>query len=126
MTSLLGNNSRRPDISFHTNGTIDITARVAKMLNLADGDVIDVALDDGEYYLYVRWRGKFISGNYEAQVHPTKRGSHNFRAHSAKLCRNVLRYSGVDNNDVVRLPVGDYQVWNEHPSAILIIQNNIL
>lgn len=124
-TSLLGNNSRRPDISFHANGTIDITARVAKMLNLADGDVIDVVLDDGEYYLYVRWRGKFINGNYEAQVHPTKKGSHNFRAHSVKLCRNVLRYSGVTNT-LARLPVGKYQVWNEHPSAILIIQNNIL
>ena len=46
--------SRKADISFHRNGKIDITARVARLLSLRRGDVIDVGVDNTECFLYVR------------------------------------------------------------------------
>lgn len=122
MKSLLGY-SRRPDISFHRNGRIDITARVAHKLNLQAGDVIDVAFDRVEFYLYVRQKGTAIKGRHEAQCWPTKRGSHNFRAHSSRLCRNVLALSGA--TDVARLPIGELEQRNGLPAVILIVKNNI-
>ena len=122
MKSLLGN-SRRPDISFHKNGRIDITARVAKKLNLQTGDVIDVAFDGVEYYLYIQHKSNELIGKHESQCFPTKRGSNNFRAYSARLCRNIIDLS--DAEDVVRLPVGEYEERNGYPSVVLIACNNL-
>lgn len=41
--------TRRPDISFYRNGTIRIAARVSRMLSLSPGDVINIAVTEGEY-----------------------------------------------------------------------------
>ena len=91
MTSLLPN-SRRPDVIFHPNGRIDITARIAKVLQLQNGDVIDVAVSYEEYLLYVRLRATKCVGRHEATVHPTNKGKHrnnNFRAYSQRLCKSI-------------------------------------
>ena len=98
-------NTRRPDITFHSDGRIDITARVAKALSLRPGDVIDIAHDTGEYYLYVKHRNAV--GRHEAQCHATYRGKtcNNLRAHSKQLCLAVLRVNG--NYTIARLPVGE-------------------
>lgn len=88
MTSLL-DNSRRADIRFYPNGRIDIAANLAKFLQLASGDVIDIAHQNGEFYLYVRYRANQYIGRHEATAYPTKKGirsSNNFRAYSKKLC----------------------------------------
>lgn len=106
MTSIL-DNTRRPDVSFYRGGRIDITARVAKILKLRKGDVIDVAYDGWEYMLYVRSRGTVTVGRHEAKCFPTNRGklrANNFRAHSAKLCRAILNASMAA--DAARLPAG--------------------
>lgn len=85
--------------------------------------MIDVAFDGLEYYLYVRQKGTAIKGRHEAQCWPTKRESHNFRAHSSRLCRNVLALSGA--TDVARLPIGELEQRNGLPAVILIVKNNI-
>ena len=41
MESLLGN-TRKHDLSFFRDGHIDITARVAKCINIEEGDIIDI------------------------------------------------------------------------------------
>lgn len=103
MQSILGNNTRKADIIFSSTGRIDITARIAKHLQLSRGDVIDVMVDNGEYYLYVKRRTP-VNGRYEAMVLPTnKRGNH-FRAYSRRLCSAILRASGVA--DTARLCIG--------------------
>lgn len=103
MQSILGNNTRKPDIIFSSTGRIDITARIAKHLELSRGDVVDVMVDDSEYYLYVKRRSP-VSGRYEAMVFPSnKRGNH-FRAYSRRLCAAVLRASGAA--ETARLCVG--------------------
>ncbi len=50
--SILGN-TRRADISFYSSGKIDITSRIANALGMVDGDVIDIMMWKGEFYLYV-------------------------------------------------------------------------
>lgn len=99
------NNTRRPDITFHSNGRIDITARVAKALALHPGDVIDIAHDGTEYYLYAKHRNAI--GRHEAQCASTYKGRtcNNLRAHSRHLCQAVLRVNG--NYLTARLPVGE-------------------
>lgn len=65
MRSLLGK-ARRPDVIFRADGHFDITARVAGILGLSPGDVVDVLTDNCEYYLYVRSSASQTSaGRYE-------------------------------------------------------------
>ena len=126
MVSLL-NNTRRPDVTFHADGRIDITARLAKMLDLHDGDVINIANDKSEYFLYVQHRADNLVGRHEAQCYPTNRRgrrNNNLRCHSKRLC-NIILALNADATDV-RLPVGAPQ---QHPllGTILpiITRNNI-
>lgn len=123
MTTIL-QYTRRPDITFHGDGRIDITARVAKALALQPGDTIDIARDTGEYYLYVKHRNAV--GRHEAQCRATNHGKtcNNMRAHSKQLCQAVLTVNG--NCLEARLPVGEPI---SHPSLgtalPLIIKHNI-
>lgn len=86
MVSLI-KNTRRPDITFFRDGRILITARIARLLNLATGDVINIAIHDNEYLLFAKHN---VIGRHEAQCYPTKRGSHNFCANSIRLSRALL------------------------------------
>lgn len=124
MTSLLPN-SRRPDVSFHPNGRIDITARIAKMLHLEQGDVIDVAVGNEEYLLYVRLRSEQCVGRHEAQVYPTNRGgkSRNFRANSRHICSAIIKASNCDNK-AARLPAGSPIIYGPNGTAIPLITRN--
>ena len=121
--TVLGN-TRRPDVTFYTNGRIDITARAARLLNLHDGDVIDIASIDGECYLYVKHLGSDVTGRHQAAVHATKRGSRNYRCHSIKLAAFVLsRHEGMAR---ARLPLGEPTVLPHIGFAVpIIIRNNI-
>ena len=80
-------NTRRPDITFNRNGQIRITARIARILSIATGDVINIRIEDGEYLLYV---SKNLIGRHEARCYPTNRQGHNFVANSARLSRSLL------------------------------------
>ena len=107
MTSILGN-TRRADITFHPRGNIDITARVSKLLDLHCGDIIDIAVEAGEYYLYVKHRAETVAGRHEATLYPTSRKvkrCRNLRCHSRRLCRVMLDVCNATG--ILRLPVGE-------------------
>lgn len=107
MTSILGN-TRRADITFHPRGNIDITARVSKLLDLHCGDIIDIYIEGGEYYLYLKHRANTVAGRHEATLYPTSRRvkyCHNMRCHSMRLCRAML--DACSTTGILRLPVGD-------------------
>lgn len=123
MGSILGN-TRRPDISFHQNGRIDITAPITKSLNIGRGDVIDVDYRNGEYLFYVRLRSNEAIGRHEAQCYPTKEGSHNLRANSKRLCRAMLAASNAVKE--AKLLIGEVVEFPPFGQAIsLITRNNI-
>lgn len=105
MTNLLPT-TRKPDVTLHADGRIDIAARPAKLLGLQAGDVIGIALDErtSEAYLYVRHRNAV--GRHEAQVYPTNRRGkicNNYRCHSKRITSRLL---GDERQDA-RLPAGD-------------------
>lgn len=127
MTSLLPN-SRRPDVTFYPDGRIDITARIAKVLHLQQGDVIDVAMQYGECLLYVRLRSSECVGRHKATVYATNKGKHqanNFRAYSHQLCRAIIKESEVAAGPA-RLPAGSPVIFGPNGTAVPLITRNPL
>ena len=102
MTKLL-THTRRPDIIFYKSGRILITARVARLLTLNTGDVINIAVDGGEHLLFA---GKDMFGRHEARCHPSKKGGRTFVANSTRLCRAMLEICNA-NGDRASLMIGE-------------------
>ena len=127
MTSLLPD-SRRPDVTFRKDGRIDITARIAKMLHLQHGDVIDIATENDEFLLYVRLRGDQTIGRHEAQCRQTKQHSFNFRCYSKRLAQAIIRIVGKPSIGFagVRLPAGSPVIFGPNGTAIPLITRNPL
>ncbi len=124
MESLLGNNIRKPDISFYENGRIDITSRLAKELGLEDGDVIDILHSGKEYYLYIRLKNASSIGKYSAQCTPTKNKSNHFRCYCKQLANMILCECG--NAQLARLHAGEtIEISNVGNAISIITHNNI-
>lgn len=119
-------NTRRPDVTFYPNGRIDITARVAKMLDLHHGDVIDIADNGGlEYLLYIKYRWETLVGNHEAVCRQSKRRSRNFRAYSKRLCSYMFRFTDR-KDEPLRIPAGEVLTYKYYGKMVsLIIRMNI-
>ncbi len=107
MVSVLGERTRKADIKVRRNGRIDISARVVRMLGIRPGDVVDLAVDDGEYYLYVRRRhSEGVHGRHEGVCTPTtKNGRGTYRVWSCKLAAPFLGYVPYEVVEV-RMPCG--------------------
>ena len=116
--------SRKADISFHKNGKIDITARVARLLSIQNGDVIDVGVEKSECFLYVRHRGQNCMGRHEAQCSPTKRNSYNFRAYSVKLCRAMMNFTECSDK-TLHLACGEKIEKGNQNYLTLIVRNKL-
>lgn len=118
MKSILSN-SRKHDISFDASGQIDISAHVARKLSLSVGDVIDIAYEYGELYLYVKLRAGQYTGRHIGRVWATAHGKGTFRTCSKKLARAVL--SGAEVNGTrLRCPCG-MEVIRDNIKYITII-----
>ncbi|MFR9541381.1 MAG: AbrB/MazE/SpoVT family DNA-binding domain-containing protein [Rikenellaceae bacterium] len=103
MHSILGN-TRKADIIFRRSGQFDISAKIAQRLHLERGDVVDIMVEAGEFYLYVKKKRPMI-GRHTAMVFPTKGRSNHFRGSSRLLCNAILRECGAVDN--ARLCAGD-------------------
>ena len=122
MQSLLGNSSRKPDISFYRSGRIDITSKLSKRLDLEAGDVIDIGFDGMEYYLYVMAKGANIIGRHEAVCRPTNPECprcRNLRAYSRRLCERIIR--AADRDDCARIYAGGDATISGGRKAVIII-----
>ena len=119
-------NTRRPDVTFYPDGRIDITARVAKILDLHQGDVIDIAVNGGlEYLLYIRYRGETLVGKHEAVCRQSKRRSRNFRAYSKRICSFIFRFTDMKNQPL-RVPAGEVLTYKDYGKMVpLITRMNI-
>ena len=106
MKSLLGNNTRRADITFFKNGRIDISSMLAKHLRLKLGDVIDIIEDNKEYYLIIRLRYQNVIGRHIGQCYPTNKNKtcNNYRTYSKSLTTAILKITGGQNSS--RLFIG--------------------
>lgn len=122
MQSLLGN-SRKADVTFCSSGRIDITARVAKSLNLRHGDVIDIMLDAHEWYLYVKHRAPTVGRHEGMAFRSNGRGCH-FRVWSKTLCNAILSECNVCGK--VKLCVGEPVKLCVYGKALPVIIKNII
>ncbi len=121
MNSLI-KTSRKADITFSECGCIDITAGLARKLRLGHGDVINIANDTGEFYLYVQHRAP-LCGRYKAQCSPSnKRGGH-YRAHSRQLCKTMLSIMGQRGK--VRCMTGETIDVEGEPYVTIITKKHI-
>jgi hypothetical protein len=92
MTHPVINITRRADITFHPDGRIDLTAHVAKTLDLNPGDVVNIAEEEGdstEHYLYVSRRGGEATGRHACTCRRVKSG-HYLRVFSKPLATHIL------------------------------------
>ena len=122
MTSIIAK-SRRPDVTFYPDGHIDLTANVAKLLQLQSGDVIDIAQSGAEYLMYVRLRNADRIGRHVAQVYPTKKGKHrsnNFRCHSIGIYY-VMQSILNSAKGPIRLNIGQPVTLTTYGPAIPLI-----
>lgn len=123
MQSILGD-TRKADIIFHSSGCIDISARVAKDLDLSRRDVIDIMDCGSEFYLYVKLRAPL--GRHEAMVFRSNKKGRHFRVWSQRLCRAILRECSVQE-DKVELCAGEPTVLvNSEKIGLPIITKYIL
>lgn len=123
MKSLLGI-TRRPDITFGKDGRISITSRVAKLLVMEEGDVIDIMQNKGEYLLYVRLKADEVVGRNEGVVHSSHKRkcfSHHFRASSRKLADAMRDAAGWTDDEPLRLSVGECDAFETIGLAVPII-----
>ncbi len=120
-------NTRLPDISFYASGRIDITSRVAKMLGLKCGDVIDISVDGSEYYLHKRFPDCEPCGKHAARCLATRkhiRSCNNLRVFFKPLARIMLGVAGV--SDAARLAVGDPVTINGILAVPIIYKHNLI
>lgn len=97
--------TRRTDISFYSDGRVELSSYVVKTLGLQHGDVVDVASDGHEYFLFAAVQAP--QGRHRTQCRETNPGGKHFRFNSVRLARTMLEAAGAQGCDVVHLPVGD-------------------
>ena len=124
LKSVLGR-TRRPDVSFSRSGRIELSSRVAQLLYLRVGDVIDIFIDDrtGDCFLCRKCHAQ-EGMRHEAQVYRTNSCGKHFRTYSRRLCREVLRIMRF-HGDKIRLPIGGEIVSVEGDDVLPIINNPI-
>ncbi|MBE6336254.1 MAG: hypothetical protein E7066_06230 [Lentimicrobiaceae bacterium] len=122
MKSLLGN-TRKPDLTFHSSGKIDITSSVVSCLRLSAGDTIDIMTDGEEFYLYVKHRAPMAS-RCKGRVHKSGMYGSHFRAWSVRLCKIIL--AECNANDIVRLSVGEKITDEKYGNMLPIITKHLL
>lgn len=114
---------RRPDIKFHRDGRIEITARLAQQLELSPGDSINISAEpDGELYIFVQARAAQTFGRRHAVCYPTNRRSKNYRANSVSLCRKVLDLARTENREAAFFT--GYPIGIDRDQVIPIIYKN--
>lgn len=118
MAGILGN-TRRPDITFYRSGRIDVTSRIAKLLGLQNGDVIDIDNRCGEFLLFVKIRNSEVVGAHEARCYASKKNSRNYRVHSKRLCNAILAECGAMGK--VQLASGSPLDFSPYGVAVPII-----
>ncbi len=85
--------TRMGDITFHSNGRIDITAHVARTLDLKPGDVVNIAAIGGycmEYYLYVAKRKEQVMGRHACTCRNVKNNGHYLRVFSKPMAQFII------------------------------------
>ena len=116
---------RRNAFIFRSSGVIDISASVARSLSIYEGDVIDIAEQDGELYMYIKHKRNEYCGRYIGTAKASNNGKGTYRVYSKQMAQEVLRISHSASK--LKCPAGElvniegrmcvtiiYRINNEH------------
>lgn len=106
MLSIL-RHTRKPDIVFYKTGRIEVARRLARILGIRKGDVLNLIQENDRYYLYLSSLAVWSNGTHEAACAPSAPGSRHFRAHSVALARAAARWAGAEGCAKVGAYAGD-------------------
>lgn len=125
MTSIIGSNTRRADLSVCRSGNIDISARIVKELDLRPGDVVDIDIAGSEFYFYVRVRNAV--GSHNAKCFPTRRNSPkgHMRCHCQRLARGLLDKAGLNGVSTARFPCGSTVIRDGQKLITILTRLNL-
>ena len=99
--------SRKPDITFYNNGRIEVSRRLARILGIRKGDVLNLMQENNRHYLYLSSLAVWSNGSHEAACSPSAPGSRHFRAHSVALARAAARVAAAEGCAKVGAYAGD-------------------
>lgn len=94
MDSIL-KHTRKADIVFYHAGKIEVKRRLARIIGLRQGDVLNLKTDGCRIYLYLSSMAVWSNGAHEAVCAPTNKGGRHFRAHSVALSRAATELAGI-------------------------------
>ena len=120
-TSILGG-SRRPDIIFRRNGTIDITSPVVRELGIQPGDVIDILARGTEHYLYVKLKASSAVGQHIARCRKSGKRTMHMRVSCRKITDYILGITGSEEAHLTTGPAVEIDGENAVP---IITRNNL-
>ena len=119
MKSVLGK-TRRTDVTFRKDGRVDISARIARLLDLRVGDVMDVAIGGGEVVLYRRLKAEDAWGRHEACCYCANNKGWSMRFHSKRLVTAVLAMVG--ETDKAECPAGEMMEVDGRQGVVVLIR----
>lgn len=117
---------RRPAITVHSSGRIDISSHVSKTLRLVPGDTIDVAILGADVFLYVSSKNSDIPGEMQARCRRVNATGNHLRVNSQEIA-SVIRsqYKKWESRDKIRLACGEPKEIEGLGTAVPIITREL-
>lgn len=111
----------KPDIKFMPNGDIHLTSKVVSLLDIQEGDSIQVATDDEEVYMYIHMRN-VKEKNVSGIARRASRLPKYLRVRWVSLCKKIIKMDGRANYAAYR--VGDPYEKEGHRVLPIITRKN--
>lgn len=89
--------TRRPDITFYRSGQICISSRVANLLGLVSGDVINICKDNDEFLLFIQSKSSQCIGRHKGMCYQTSKRGRHFCVNSVALSHAILNYCHIES-----------------------------
>jgi ABC-type lipoprotein release transport system permease subunit len=111
----------KPDIKFMPNGDIHLTSKVVSLLNIQEGDSIQLATDDEEVYMYIHMRN-VKEKNVSGIARKASKFPNYLRIRWTSLCRKIIEMDGRAEYAAYR--VGDPYEKEGHRVLPIITRKN--
>lgn len=111
-------NSRRHDITISTSGIMSLSARLVRMLDIQDGDTINVGCDKDNYYIYVAYRRQ-EAVRCKAKCYSLNKSGRCMRCCSKELAMGIIN-KVAKGQRTVKLPIGNAMLLNGRVAVPLI------
>lgn len=117
--------TRKADVKFcRRRWIIEISSRVTKLMQLKDGDVIDVIFDGYEYVLVKLHDGDNLTGAHRCTLRALKQNGNHLRTSCKKLVINMLDAANAKN--VLSVGCGEMRGMYGYGKVLpLIVRNNL-